>query len=430
MQLPFSLFLALRFIKPKRTFLSVITVVSVLGVTLGIAVMILVISVMTGFDLELKRKVLGFEPHLVADADGYPVEKWREANAVLARRKGIRGVSPFVKGPVLLASEAGAVRAAHMRGIESQADFYSSSLREMVIAGEFKLDNESVVMGAGLARSLGLLIGQKVTVYPAKDFSPVLKALEEAENSSDPKKSLDKIRALVLPLELTLTGVFQSGRDQYDSEILLVSLANAQDLYNLKDAVHGIGAWLREPYAAPVAKEKLAKVIPDRLQLHTWIDENQEIFDAIRMERNTLFFLLLFIVVVAAFSIMNTLITVTVMKTREIGVMKALGANRAQIIWVFLTQGMIVGILGNVTGVALGLSVIAWRNEFKDWLSERLGIPIFPPGIYQFSQIPAEIIPSWIAIICVSAFVICSLAALFPAMVAARLDPVKALRHD
>jgi lipoprotein-releasing system permease protein len=429
-QLPFSLFLALRFIKPKRTFLSVITVVSVLGVTLGIAVMILVISVMTGFDLELKRKVLGFEPHLVADAEGYPVEKWRETAAFLARRKGIRGASAFVKGPVLLASEAGAVRAALMRGIDSKADFYSANLREMVIAGEFKLDNESVVMGAGLARSLGLLIGQKITVYPAKDFSPVLKALEEAESSADPKKSLDKIRALVLPLELTLTGVFQSGRDQYDSEILLVSLANAQDLYNLKDAVHGVGAWLREPYAAPVAAEKLAGLIPDRLRLYTWIDENQEIFDAIRMERNTLFFLLLFIVVVAAFSIMNTLITVTVMKTREIGVMKALGANRSQIIWVFLTQGMIVGILGNITGVALGLSVLAWRNEFKDWLSARLGIQIFPPGIYQFSQIPAEIIPSWIAIICVSAFVICSLAALFPAMVAARLDPVKALRHD
>lgn len=430
MQLPFSLFLALRFIKPKRTFLSVITVVSVLGVTLGIAVMILVLSVMIGFDLELRRKVLGFEPHLVADAGGYPVENWRDAATFLARRKGIQGTSPFVKGPVLLASEAGAVRAAFMRGIDARSDFYSKNLREMTVAGEFLLDNESVVMGAGLAHSLGLLVGQKVTIYPAKDFSPVLKALEEAENSRDPRKSLDKIRALVLPLELKLTGIFESGRDQYDSEILLISLPNAQDLYGLKDAVHGIGAWLREPYSAPMAVEKLQDKIPGQLRLSTWIEENKEIFDAIRMERNTLFFLLLFIVIVAAFSIMNTLITVTVMKTREIGVMKALGANRSQIIWVFLTQGMIVGVLGNVTGVALGLGVVHWRNAFKDWLSKQLGIQIFPPGIYQFTEIPAEIIPSWIAIICVSAFVICSLAALFPAMVAARLDPVKALRHD
>jgi lipoprotein-releasing system permease protein len=143
-----------------------------------------------------------------------------------------------------------------------------------------------------------------------------------------------------------------------------------------------------------------------------------------------MFFLLLFIVIVAAFSIMNTLITVTVMKTREIGVMKALGATRNQIIWVFLTQGMVVGAFGNVTGVGLGLSILYWRNEFKDWLASRLGIEIFPPGIYQFSSIPAELIPSDLAIICVSAFVICSLAALLPAVVAARLEPIKALRHD
>jgi lipoprotein-releasing system permease protein len=118
------------------------------------------------------------------------------------------------------------------------------------------------------------------------------------------------------------------------------------------------------------------------------------------------------------------------MKTREIGVMKALGATRNQIIWVFLTQGMVVGAFGNITGVGLGLSILYWRNEFKDWLAARLGIEIFPPGIYQFSSIPAELIPSDLAIICVSAFVICSLAALLPAVVAARLEPIKALRHD
>jgi lipoprotein-releasing system permease protein len=143
-----------------------------------------------------------------------------------------------------------------------------------------------------------------------------------------------------------------------------------------------------------------------------------------------MFFLLLFIVIVAAFGIMNTLITVTVQKTREIGIMKALGASTAQIIWVFLAQGMIVGVFGNITGLAAGMALVRWRNEFKDWLARTLQIEIFPTSIYQFSEIPAVTDPKDVAIICVSAFVICTLAALIPAYFAARLDPVKALRYE
>jgi lipoprotein-releasing system permease protein len=273
-------------------------------------------------------------------------------------------------------------------------------------------------------------VGDKVTVYPARDLQPILKALQEAEASPDPKASLQKLRGLVLPAELTITGIFSSGRYQYDSNILLVPLHIGQELYNLGDAVHGVSAWLTEPYSAPSALTEIAGSLTGDLRGTTWIDENHEIFDAIRLERNTMFFLLLFIVIVAAFSIMNTLITVTVLKTREIGVMKALGATRQQIVWVFLTQGMVVGLFGNLAGLGLGLGVLRWRNEFKDWLASQLGIEIFPPGIYQFSQIPAVVVPEDVAIICLSAFFICSLAALFPALVAARLDPVKALRHD
>ena len=162
----------------------------------------------------------------------------------------------------------------------------------------------------------------------------------------------------------------------------------------------------------------------------TWIDMNSQFFEAVRLERTVMFFLLFFIVVVAAFGIMNTLITVTVQKTRDIGIMKAIGADIWQIVWVFLGQGMIVGIFGTLMGLGLGMSLIRYRNGFSHWLASTLGIEIFPKQVYQFSELPAEVIPRDVAIICVSAFVICWVFALIPAYRAARLDPVKALRYE
>ena len=160
------------------------------------------------------------------------------------------------------------------------------------------------------------------------------------------------------------------------------------------------------------------------------MDVNKQLFDAIAMERHVMFFLLMFIVLVAAFGIMNTLITVTVQKTREIGILKALGARASQIIMIFLVQGMSVGLIGMVSGLTLGLILVRWRNEVSHALSSLLGVEIFSRAIYQFSEIPAQVIPSDVALICSSAFFICALAALIPATLASRLDPVQALRCD
>ncbi|MEI6416613.1 MAG: FtsX-like permease family protein, partial [Verrucomicrobiota bacterium] len=210
----------------------------------------------------------------------------------------------------------------------------------------------------------------------------------------------------------------------------LVPLHIGQELYGLGDNIHGMAVWTNDADRAALVQQTLRQKLPEDFSVSTWMDANKQLFDAIAMERHVMFFLLMFIILVAAFGIMNTLITVTVQKTREIGILKALGARTAQIIGIFLVQGMVVGFIGVVTGLALGMTLIRWRNEVSNALSSILGIDIFPRSVYQFSQIPAEVVPSDVALICISAFVICSVAALIPAWLASRMDPVKALRCE
>ena len=427
MKVPFSLFLALRYLKPKRTFVSIITLISVLGVTLGIAVLIIVIAVMTGFDQELRRKVLGFDAHLLVTNDQV-LKDWRAIDEQLKKTPDVVATAPFVQGPVIVEFE-GRRLAPKIRGIDVEAEQRVTDIRKSIVEGALDLDGDKVVLGKELAVQLGCRVGDKITIYSPGNIGQIVDELNKAEKDPD-KKSIAQIRELIVPQELTVTGIFESGRYIYDSEYLLIPLYIGQELYALGDGLHGITVRTTDPYKAPALQAQLAETLPPGLSIYTWIDLNKELFNAIKMERNTMFIILFFIIIVAAFGIMNTLITVTVQKTREIGIMKALGASPAQIVWVFLAQGMVVGLFGNLTGLGAGIALVRWRNEFKEWLANVLHIEIFPRSIYQFSEIPADIVPGDVATICACAFVICSLAAFIPAWTAARLDPVKALRYE
>ena len=424
----FSLFLALRYLKPKRTFLSIITLISILGVTLGIMVLILVISVMTGFEQELRRKVIGFDPHVVVTTGGV-LEDWEKTVAAVSANPDVTATAPFVLGPVIAQFQNRRL-APKIRGVDPELEREVVDIEPFIVAGEYDLDGSKTLVGSELARELGVGVGDMITIFSPGNFNEILNELDRLEKSGGSAEDLASLKQLILPTELEVSGIFESGRYLYDSEFLIVPLYIGQELYNLGSGAHGLAVRTRDAYLADKVRDALNASLEPPAWAMSWIDMNKQLFDAIRMERQVMFFILMFIILVAAFGIMNTLITVTVQKTREIGVMKALGARTHQIVGVFLAQGMVVGVFGTAIGLGLGIAATQYRNEVSRFLSRTLGVEVFPASVYQFAEIPAEIVATDVAMICVSAFVICSVAALIPAWVAARLDPVAALRHE
>jgi len=428
-QTPFSFFLALRYLRPKRTFVSVITIISLLGVMLGVAVPIIAISVMTGFNVALQKAILGFEPH-VRVINGEVMQNWREVLPLVEKVPGVVAAAPYVQGPVLVEHD-GRINPAVVRGIDVEQEQKLIDLKKF-IKGSLDMPIDSVIIGKELAAEIGAHIGDEVTIYAPGNIQGVVQEIrrEADDPKAKPKTLADLKDDVVIPAPLKVVGLINSGTNTFDSTFLLVTLEKAQELYSLKDGVHGIAVKTTDPYYVQPIQARIDDVIGNDGYAVSWYDDNRERFEAIRVEKQVMFLLLSVTGLVAAFSIMNTLIIVTVQKTREIGIMKALGAKRAQIVWVFLSQGMLVGFLGTLLGLGLGLFLLHFRNNFRDWLNHTFGLSIFPPGIYEFDGIPAAVIPRDVLIICVGAFLLCTVAALIPAWLAARLDPVKALRVE
>jgi lipoprotein-releasing system permease protein len=422
-RLPFELLLALRYLRPKRTFVSIITLISIVGVALGVAVLIIVISVMSGFDHDLRSKILGFNAHLRIASRGETMENYDAVINLVAANKNVVGVAPYVLGPVLMETEPATDQqpyfaVPYVRGADPARESSVSVLPQSIIAGKFDLSRRGLVIGTALAQSLNLSVGDRVSIFSPND----LKKMKEHQGKSDGEA--------VLPDDFTVTGIFDVGYYDYNYSIAVTSLENAQDLYNLGDSVHGVMVMLRDPYQAVTVSNELATAVGPGYVITTWMQENSAILGALMVEKNVMFYLLFFIVIVAALCILSAQITFVVQKTREIGMLKALGATNLQISGVFLTQSAIIGVLGVLAGCGLGILALAYRNEFLQLMNHWTGFELFPASIYGFSALPAVIAVRDIAVICGSSFIICILGGVLPAWRAGRLKPVEALRYE
>ena len=418
----------MRYLRPRRTFVSVITVISVVGVLLGVAVLIVVISVMSGFDKEWRTRILGFNAHLKVYNDDLSVmSNYPVLLRQITNNPAVLGAAPFIGGEslgqILVKTEKSENDTNYapgiLDGIDPAAEGAVSVLPDSIVQGKFDLEDKGLLVGIDLARYLDIKVGDRLALYSAVSLQRALKQASQTNGE------------VVLPSEFTVRGIFDVGYPFYNGSHLVASLETAGRALEIPDdRVTGVKLKLRDEFQADQVAGELHAALKGPLRFLTWRQESPAIFSALAVEKNMMFILLFFIMIVAAFGIVNCQITFVVQKTREIGILKALGASNGQVLVLFLSQSVVVGILGVSLGFGLAKLALHYRNEFLHFMREVTHTQLLPASIYQVYELPESIETGDILLICGTAFCACVLAGLFPAWKASRLQPVEALRHE
>lgn len=414
-----ELVLALRFLKPRRHYLSVITVISLLGVALGVMVLIVVLSVMRGFELRLREKVLGFNPHLTVTNYGI-LENYDEVGARIRGTIPVEAMSPFIIGPVL-AECHGKISTPQIKAVplhEPGTDVIP--LQESLVEGEWLQGPETVVVGIEWAKRNQAWVGDKLLIHSPRNIALLKK---------DPNKPEGDPTTYYLPSEYTISGIFETNFYEYDIGYMMVELSEAQRLYNMFGASHGLAIRLADPMEAFALGEKLKESLDAGTYVLTWVDLNKSLFAAVQTERRTMSILFFVVMLVAAFALMSTNLTVAVQKTREFGLLMALGAHPWQLLLIVTLYGLAIGMSGCVLGLAAGAFLLSRRDAFSNWMAETFELDVFPPEIYHFTGIPAVWEWETVAWVLVFGIVLSVASGMVPAWVAARVQPAEALNH-
>lgn len=406
--LPFPFFLALKFLKPKRSFISTVTFFSVLGVLLGVAILVIVLAVMTGFDHMWRTKILSFKPHLTVAGLYEPIADPDALYRQIESLNGISGVTASVETRVMIQFE-GRVAAPVLLGLDAKRAGSVSRIPDYMLAGDFDLDGDTIVIGSDLAIQLGIRLGDEVLVH-------------------SPRSAMSR-DALYLPESLEVTGFFDLGMRDFDSGFVLTDIGVARDLTGLRQGAYSIYVMLDDPLAFDVMAANIRSAIGSGYSVRTWQEEDRLLFDALAHEKTMMFILLAFITIVAIFCVTVTLIVIVVQKTAEIGLLKALGVPTWKLLLGFLVHGWIQCLVGTLGGIGSGLLVLHNLENMVGLLA-RFHISVFPKAIYGLSEIPWQITVSDLVHVCVLVMAACTASCLIPVMRAALLQPVEAFRQE
>jgi lipoprotein-releasing system permease protein len=415
MQSRYELFVGLRYAWAKRRnhFISFISVTSMLGIGLGVAALIVVLSVMNGFQKELRARILGVASHIQIVGLGQPLEDWPGIEQQARGHPEVVAAAPYVMAQGLL-SHRRSVQGAMVRGILPTKEDQVADVAGHMNAGSLdalRPGEYGVVLGAELAMALGAKLGDKViAIAPQGQVTPA--------------GILPRLR------QFTVVGVFEVGMYEYDAGLAFVHLRDAQRLYQMGEAVSGIRLKLKELFDAPRVARELARSIDEDVYVTDWTRSHANFFRAVQIEKRVMFIILLLIVAVAAFNIVSTLVMAVTDKRADIAILRTLGSAPGDIMKIFVIQGALIGVVGTIGGVALGVTVALNIDVIVPAIERAFGIQFLAKDVYYISDLPSELQVSDVVTIGLTAFALSLAATLYPSLRAAQINPAEALRYE
>src|SRR5215470_619473 len=413
----YELFIGLRYLRAKRreAFISLITIISTLGIAIGVMTLNITLAVMTGFEEDLRDRILGFNPHVSIWSYLGPLEHYDDVAATARAVPGVISAEPFVYGQLMLTTPehfAGVL----VRGVIPNAAANPDLATRLRSGSIEQLDQRfavplqdgrgataqlpGIIVGAELARKLGVHVGDAINVA----------------SSGGGSSTVPHIRSFVM------VGEFDSGMPDYDSGLAYVSLADAQHLYEMGDGVTGVEVKVNDLYRADAIGKQIAARLGSGYRVRDWMEQNRNLFSALTLQKTVYFIVLLLIILVAAFTVLATLIMVVMEKRKDIAILKSMGAPRAAIARVFIFKGLVIGALGTLIGNLGGYGGC--------WLLQHYHFIDLPKDVFYVSTVPVTIYPEYFVAVTVAALAICLLATLYPARQAARLVPVDIIRYE
>ena len=428
----YELFVSLRYLKSRRRqgFISLITVISVGGVAVGVMVLIVVLSVMSGFETTLKERLLGVNAHLwVLPQRTGQLQGYRELASQVETIPRVTHTTPFTAHEVMLIA-GGRVAGTIVRGIDPDERTQTADFARLFEGRDLKallhpsvINADGAAGGSSQSAGRGIVLGEELaTALRVNPGDQII--LNSPMGILQPAGILPNIRGF------TVTGTFVTGMYEYDAKLALISLDEAQELFDLGEMVHGIEVRVDDIYRVREVAEATESLLGPGVWTRDWMQMNRTLFSALRQERVLMFIILVLIILVAAFNIISTLIMMVMEKTGAIAILKAMGASNRGIYRIFMVQGLVIGLVGMVFGTIAGL-ILAWNlPEIATVIEGWMGIQFFPPEVYVIDRLPVEIRPFDVIAIVVTSVCVSFLATLYPAWNASRLDPVVALRYE